>query len=81
VFPVQVDVRPLRFSASDVEVPPPVGVGSESIAGVLVQAVVVFVSEESDHHSSDEYQRPVGAEDGEESAGQHVELRLALGKS
>jgi hypothetical protein len=80
VFPVQVDVRPLCSSASDVEVPPPIGVGGESIAGVLVQAVVVFVPAESDHHSSDEYHRPVGTDDGEESAGQHVELRLAWGK-
>jgi hypothetical protein len=68
----------LRSSASDVRVPPPIGVGGESIAGVFVQAIVVFVPEESDHHSGEEYQRPVGTEDGKESAGQHVELRLAL---
>lgn len=66
-------MRPLRSSATDVEVPPPIGVGGKSTAGVLVQAVVVFVPEESDHHSSDEYQGPVGTNDGEESAGQHVE--------
>jgi hypothetical protein len=78
VFPVQVDVSPLSFPASDVEVPPPIGVGGESIARIFVQAVVVFVPEESDYYSGDEYQRPVGAEDWKESAGQHVELRLAL---
>jgi hypothetical protein len=80
VFPVKVDVRPLRSPASNVEISPPIGVGSESIARIVVQTVVVFVPEESDDHSSDEYQRPVSTENGEESAGQHVELRLALGR-
>lgn len=81
VLPVQVDVRPLRSSAPDVKVPPPIGVGGEGMAGILVQAVVVFVPEELDHHSGYEYEGPVCTEEGEESAGQHVELRLALGKS
>jgi hypothetical protein len=75
---MQVDVRPLRSSASDVEVPPPIGVGGEGIAWVLVQAVVVFVPEEPDHHSGNEYQRPIGTEDGEESAGQHVEFEAGF---
>ena len=81
MLPVQIDVRPLRSPAPDVEVPPPIRVGGESMAGELVQAVVIFVPQEMGHHSSYEYEWPVGTEDGEESAGQHVELRLALGMS
>lgn len=79
MFPVQVDVRPLCLSASDVEVPPPICVRGERVAGVFVQAIVELILDESDCNSDDEEYRPVGFDYGEKLAGQHVEIELAWG--
>ena len=43
VFSVQVDVCPLGLSASDIEVPPPVGVPCQRVPGVFVQTIVEFI--------------------------------------
>lgn len=62
MLPVQVDVRPLCFPASDVEVTPPVCICGERVAGVLVKTVVELVLNQSDHNTGDEEDRPVGLE-------------------
>lgn len=76
---VQVDVRPLRLPASDVEVPPPIGKCCQRMAGVFVQSVVELVLGESNDHTSDEDDGPVGLYEREKLVRQHVEVRLALG--
>lgn len=79
MLPVQVDVCPLCLSASDVEVPPPVGVRCQRVAGVPVETIVKFVLCQTNHHANYEDDRPVGSEEWEQLAGQHVEILLALG--
>lgn len=79
VFPVQVDVRPLGFPASDVEVPPPVGVACQWVPGVFVQTIVEFVPGQTQYHTDHEDNRPVGLDQWKELAGQHVEVLLAFG--
>jgi hypothetical protein len=74
VLPVQVDVRPLCLPASDVEVSPPIGVRRKSVAGIFVQTIVELVRGQSDYHSGNEDDRPVGFDNREELAGQHVEV-------
>lgn len=80
MFPVQVDVRPLCLSASDVEVPPPICVRGKRVSRVFIQAIVELVLDESDCNSDHEKYRPVGFEYGKKLAGQHVEIELALGE-
>lgn len=76
---VQVDVRPLRFPASHVAIPPPVGVRCQSMAGVFVQSVVELVLGESSDHTNDQNDGPIGSYERKELVCQHVEVRLALG--
>ena len=73
MLPVQVDVRPLCFSASDVEVPPPVGVACQRVTRVFVQSVVELILNESDNHAGDKDDRPVCLDERKKLANQHVE--------
>ena len=43
VFPVQVDVCPLGFSALDIEVSPPVRISCQRVPRVFVQTIVEFI--------------------------------------
>ena len=79
MFPVQVDVRPLGFSAPDVEVPPPVGESCQRVPRVFVQTIMEFIPSQTKHHTDYEDNRPVGLDQWKELAGQHVEVLLALG--
>jgi len=81
VFPVQIDVRPLGFSASDVEVPPPVRVSCQRVPGVFVQTIVELVPSQTQYHTDYEDNRPIGLDQWEQLAGQHVEVLLAFGRS
>lgn len=79
MFSVQVDMRPLCLPASDIEVPPPIGVRGERVSRVFVKAIVELILDESDCKANHEEYRPIGFEYGEELAGQHVEIELAWG--
>jgi hypothetical protein len=79
VLPVQVDVCPLGFPASDVKVPPPIGVSCQRVSRVFIQTIVELIPSQTQHHTNYEDDRPVGSEEREQLAGQHVEVLLALG--
>ena len=81
MFAVKIDVSPLCIPLGDIEVPPPVGVSGEGMAGIFVQAVVVLVPHDVEDQSTYDDNRPVGLQDREDLACQHVELALACGRS
>jgi hypothetical protein len=81
MFPVQVDVCPLGFPASDVEVPPPIRISCKRVPGIFIQTIVEFVPGQTQYHTDYKNNRPVGSKEREQLAGQHVEVLLALGGS
>ena len=79
VLPVQIDVCPLSFPASDVEVPPPIGVSCQRVPGVLVQTIVELIPGQTQYHTDYKDHRPVGLDQWKQLASQHVEVLLAFG--
>lgn len=78
MFPVQCNMRLFRVTCSNIEISPPVSVGCQPWAGILVQAVVVFIPNEEDSKAREEDQDPMGQEETEHFGCEHVEFAESL---